>query len=71
VFNPERLLTPEGARPGQQMPFGAGSRYCLGAGLAMAEMKVCAVVLVCCGICGRAGGQHCAQCWKPQPLQAP
>eukprot|EP00775_Hariotina_reticulata_P007859 gene7859-8055_t len=40
AFNPDRLLTPVGAKPGQLMPFGAGTRYCLGASLAMAEMKV-------------------------------
>eukprot|EP00879_Flechtneria_rotunda_P007705 GHRR01008078.1.p1 GENE.GHRR01008078.1~~GHRR01008078.1.p1 ORF type:complete len:426 (+),score=141.85 GHRR01008078.1:697-1974(+) len=40
VFHPDRMMTPEGQKPGQQMPFGHGSRYCLGANLAMAEMKV-------------------------------
>eukprot|EP00879_Flechtneria_rotunda_P025615 GHRR01027242.1.p1 GENE.GHRR01027242.1~~GHRR01027242.1.p1 ORF type:complete len:174 (+),score=37.68 GHRR01027242.1:187-708(+) len=40
TFTPERFLTPQGAKPGHLMPFGAGVRYCLGAGLAMAEMKV-------------------------------
>jgi cytochrome P450 len=39
VFNPDRMLRPEGRAPGDQMPFGYGSRYCLGAYLAQAEMK--------------------------------
>ncbi|WIA16755.1 hypothetical protein OEZ85_013407 [Tetradesmus obliquus] len=39
AFNPDRMMTPEGAKPGQLMPFGGGARYCLGAALAMAEMK--------------------------------
>jgi cytochrome P450 len=38
-FNPERFLQPEARTPGDQMPFGYGSRYCLGAYLAQAEMK--------------------------------
>lgn len=27
VLNPNRLLTPEGAKPGQLMPFGTGARW--------------------------------------------
>ncbi|KIY92316.1 hypothetical protein MNEG_15646 [Monoraphidium neglectum] len=40
VFNPERMLTPEGQKPGWQVPFGHGGRHCLGVHLANAEMKV-------------------------------
>jgi cytochrome P450 len=38
-FNPERMLQRDGRTPGDQMPFGYGPRYCLGAYLAQAEMK--------------------------------
>jgi cytochrome P450 len=38
-FKPERWLNIS-TRPSEFMPFGYGSRYCLGANLAMAEMKV-------------------------------
>ncbi len=40
-FNPERWLD-DTTRPkdGDYMPFGSGPRYCLGASLAMAEMKI-------------------------------
>ncbi|KAI8475392.1 MAG: cytochrome P450 [Monoraphidium minutum] len=39
AFNPARMLTPEGRRPGDMMPFGHGGRHCLGVHLATAEMK--------------------------------
>lgn len=38
-FKPERWLG-ESTKPTEYMPFGFGPRYCLGANLAMAEMKV-------------------------------
>jgi cytochrome P450 len=38
-FKPERWLS-ESTRPSEFMPFGYGPRYCLGANLAIAEMKV-------------------------------
>ena len=38
-FKPERWLNPS-TRPSEFMPFGYGSRYCLGSNLAIAEMKV-------------------------------
>eukprot|EP00877_Chromochloris_zofingiensis_P014679 jgi/Chrzof1/9465/Cz04g04040.t1 len=44
AFNPDRLTT-EGKKQGWLMPFGAGMRFCLGAPLAMAEMKVFLAVL--------------------------
>ncbi|KAI8464385.1 MAG: cytochrome P450 [Monoraphidium minutum] len=40
AFRPERMLTPEGLKPGAQMPFGHGPRFCAGYSVAMAEMKV-------------------------------
>ncbi|GAX27404.1 cytochrome P450 family 26 subfamily A [Fistulifera solaris] len=44
-FRPERWLD-EATRPGQEfLPFGVGPRYCLGAELAMCEMKVFLSVL--------------------------
>ncbi|KAF6259721.1 cytochrome P450 [Scenedesmus sp. NREL 46B-D3] len=45
AFNPDRMMEPEGAKQGQLMPFGGGARYCLGAALAMAEMKTCLALL--------------------------
>lgn len=33
-FNPDRLMTPEGQRPGQLMPFGAGARWVQAGGAA-------------------------------------
>ncbi|KAI8472759.1 MAG: cytochrome P450 [Monoraphidium minutum] len=41
-FEPARWLSEEGQQAAQSwvMPFGAGNRYCIGAPLAMAEMKV-------------------------------
>eukprot|EP00775_Hariotina_reticulata_P013035 gene13035-13164_t len=47
-FNPERMMTPEGQKPGAQVPFGWGNRYCLGVYLAMAEMKAFLAVLARC-----------------------
>jgi cytochrome P450 len=45
-FRPERWLTPE-TRPSREfIPFGVGARYCLGADLAMLEMKVFMAVLL-------------------------
>src|SRR5210317_1746881 len=38
-FKPERWLS-EGTKPSEFIPFGFGPRYCLGANLANAEMKV-------------------------------
>jgi len=38
-FKPERWLNPS-TRPSEFLPFGYGPRYCLGANLALAEMKV-------------------------------
>jgi cytochrome P450 len=38
-FKPERWLN-DSTKPTEYMPFGFGPRYCLGANLAMAEMKV-------------------------------
>jgi cytochrome P450 len=38
-FKPERWLS-ESTKPSEFMPFGYGPRYCLGANLAIAEMKV-------------------------------
>jgi cytochrome P450 len=38
-FKPERWLS-DATQPSEYMPFGYGARYCLGANLAMAEMKV-------------------------------
>jgi cytochrome P450 len=38
-FKPERWLS-DSTRPSEYMPFGYGARYCLGANLALAEMKV-------------------------------
>lgn len=38
-FNPDRWLD-ETTRPNDYIPFGAGPRYCLGATLAMIEMKI-------------------------------
>jgi len=38
-FKPERWLS-DSTQPSEYMPFGYGARYCLGANLAMAEMKV-------------------------------
>jgi cytochrome P450 len=44
-FRPERWLD-ETTRPGQEfLPFGVGPRYCLGAELAMCEMKVFLAIL--------------------------
>jgi len=44
-FSPERWLN-DATRPGQEfIPFGVGPRYCLGADLAMAEMKTFLAVL--------------------------
>eukprot|EP00878_Enallax_costatus_P002591 GHUV01002773.1.p1 GENE.GHUV01002773.1~~GHUV01002773.1.p1 ORF type:complete len:523 (+),score=179.47 GHUV01002773.1:316-1884(+) len=40
TFKPERMMTPEGLKPGAQMPFGHGPRFCAGYAVAMAEMKV-------------------------------
>lgn len=40
AFKPERMLTPEGLKPGALMPFGHGPRFCAGYSVAMAEMKV-------------------------------
>eukprot|EP00878_Enallax_costatus_P045915 GHUV01055451.1.p1 GENE.GHUV01055451.1~~GHUV01055451.1.p1 ORF type:complete len:227 (+),score=54.17 GHUV01055451.1:82-762(+) len=39
-FSPERFLALKGQKRGWQMPFGHGSRHCLGYTLAMAEMRV-------------------------------
>jgi cytochrome P450 len=40
-FRPERFLGPEAARAGKAwLPFGGGRRYCVGAQLAMLEMRV-------------------------------
>merc|ERR1712232_695869 len=38
-FMPERWLD-EKTKPSEFLPFGSGNRYCLGANLAMTEMKV-------------------------------
>jgi cytochrome P450 len=40
TFNPDRMLTKEGAKPGWSIPFGHGPRFCVGYTLAMAEVKV-------------------------------
>uniref|UniRef100_A0A383WDQ0 Cytochrome P450 n=1 Tax=Tetradesmus obliquus TaxID=3088 RepID=A0A383WDQ0_TETOB len=40
AYAPERFMTPEGQKPGAQMPFGHGPRFCAGYAVAMAEMKV-------------------------------
>ena len=37
-FEPERFAKPL-KHPGQYMPFGAGSRHCIGSNLAMMEMR--------------------------------
>eukprot|EP00878_Enallax_costatus_P032359 GHUV01035559.1.p1 GENE.GHUV01035559.1~~GHUV01035559.1.p1 ORF type:complete len:428 (+),score=123.78 GHUV01035559.1:560-1843(+) len=40
AFRPERMLTAEGQKPGCQVSFGHGPRYCIGALMGVAEMKV-------------------------------
>ncbi|KAF6255323.1 cytochrome P450 [Scenedesmus sp. NREL 46B-D3] len=45
-FRPERMLTPEGLKPGWLMPFGHAPRYCVGATLALSEMKVFLALLL-------------------------
>ncbi|MEW5320146.1 MAG: hypothetical protein WDW38_011243 [Sanguina aurantia] len=39
VFNPDRFMSVEGGKAGEQVPFGVGTRNCLGMPLALAEMK--------------------------------
>ncbi|MEW5307004.1 MAG: hypothetical protein WDW36_009426 [Sanguina aurantia] len=45
LFNPDRFMTVEGGKAGEQVPFGVGSRNCLGMPLALAEMKIVLAVL--------------------------
>ena len=58
AFRPERWLAPEGGQQGWAMPFGAGNRSCIGAPLAMAEMKA------------RARARACARGRRPAPRAA-
>ncbi|WIA13789.1 hypothetical protein OEZ85_007337 [Tetradesmus obliquus] len=40
------MLTPEGLKPGWLMPFGHAPRYCVGAMLALSEMKTFLALLL-------------------------
>jgi cytochrome P450 len=45
AFNPTRFLASEGRAQGAQLVFGAGRRSCIGAALAMADIKVLLAVM--------------------------
>jgi hypothetical protein len=48
VFNPGRMLTPEGQKQGWLMPFGAGPRFCVGEWLTTATTFSCSAVAIAC-----------------------
>lgn len=53
LFRPERMLTPEGMKPGALMPFGHGPRYVCSAAVHMSGLSTCL--------------SACEHCWSMAP----